>query len=69
MKKIIQLSFILFLAVRLSAQESCTEKLYHASNLYEKGKIDEAIEIAKTCGEAGNTSDRWQAYRLLAMAY
>lgn len=70
MKRIFQITIILFLATTLKAQESCTEKLYRANNLYEKGKINEAIELAKTCAEGSNsTSDQWQAYRLLAMAY
>lgn len=70
MKTIIQILLIMFLATQLQAQESCTEKLYHANNLYEKGQIAEAIEIAKTCATSVNSAtEQWQAYRLLAMAY
>src|ERR1043166_1600813 len=75
MKTIIRITGICLAIVMLSgagvtAQESCTEKLYRASNLYEKGKIDEAMDIAKTCAEgSNNTSDKWRAYRLLAMVY
>ncbi len=55
---------------QLHAQESCTEKLYHANTLYEKGQINEAIDIAKTCATSTNSpAEQWQAYRLLAMAY
>jgi hypothetical protein len=71
MKKwIFQIIAISLFSVPLHAQESCTEKLYHANNLYEKGQINEAIEIAKTCATSANTpTEQWQAYRLLAMAY
>ncbi|MDP1726254.1 MAG: porin family protein [Bacteroidota bacterium] len=74
MKKIVQilglsLAFLTLSTIEVIAQETCTEKLYRANNLYEKGKINEAIEIAKTCAEGGSTSDKWQAYRLLALSY
>jgi tetratricopeptide (TPR) repeat protein len=52
------------------AQESCSEKLFKANQLYEKGQLDEALAIANSCLQKENsTSDRWQAYRLLAMVY
>lgn len=74
MKKTLQilslsLAFVILSAVEGIAQETGTEKLYRANILYEKGKINEAIEIAKTCAEVSSTSDQWQAYRLLAMSY
>lgn len=66
----ISLGFVMITVVQASAQESCTEKLFKANNLYEKGQITEAIEIAKTCATSANTpTEQWQAYRLLAMAY
>jgi tetratricopeptide (TPR) repeat protein len=74
MKKISKVLFAASVLVMLNstvtiAQESCTEKLYRANNLYEKGKIQEAIEIASTCTSSENVTDQWQAYHLLAMAY
>lgn len=70
MKRVFLVIIIVALSSQLLAQESCTEKLYHANNLYEKGQITEAIEIAKTCATSTNTAtEQWQAYRLLAMAY
>lgn len=51
------------------AQESCGEKLYNANILFEKGKIDEAIELAKPCTIQGNEAEQWQSYHLLALAY
>ncbi len=70
MISVFQVIIILAFSSQLYAQESCREKLYHANNLYEKGQITEAIEIAKTCATSANTpAEQWQAYRLLAMAY
>jgi hypothetical protein len=70
MKWVFRIIIIFAWSSQLHAQESCTEKLYHANTLYEKGQINEAIEIAKTCATSTNTpAEQWQAYRLLAMAY
>lgn len=52
------------------AQETCMEKLYNASLLYEKRQLDQVIELAKSCAVNSNSASiQWQAYRLLAMAY
>lgn len=52
------------------AQETCAEKLFRANQYYEKGQLNEAIELAQGCSnEENSTSERWQSYRLLAMAY
>src|SRR4051812_33891400 len=70
MKHIFLIIAIILFSLQLHAQESCTEKLYHANTLYEKGQINEAIEIAKTCATRTNSpAEQWQAYRLLALAY
>lgn len=68
--KTLLMLFLLFSSQEILAQESCTEKLYLANKLYEKGKLDDAITIAKECSKTTqNTSEQWQAYRLLAMCY
>jgi len=67
MKTILQLIILLVVSLHVHAQETCTEKLYRASILYEKGQIDEAINIAVQCTNEQNISERWQAYRLLAL--
>lgn len=70
MKGVLIFILIFIFSSKLFAQESCTEKLYKANNLYEKGQITEAIEIANSCANITNSkSEQWQAYRLLAMAY
>ena len=46
MKTIFQLLILLAMSLDLYAQETCTEKLYRASILYDKGQIKEAINIA-----------------------
>jgi tetratricopeptide (TPR) repeat protein len=70
MKGVIYVILIMAFSTKLFAQESCTEKLYKANNLYEKGQITEAIDIANSCANITNSkSEQWQAYRLLAMAY
>lgn len=61
---------LLLLCVHISsAQESCAEKLLRANTFYEQGRLNEAIELANPCILSGTTTDKWQAYRLLAMAY
>lgn len=68
--KIFQLLICLLLAGIVHAQETCTEKLYHANLLYEKGQLKEAIEIAKSCADGNTTkNEKWLAYRLLSMVY
>jgi hypothetical protein len=70
MKWVFRIIAIFAWSSQLHAQESCTEKLFHANSLYEKGQINDAIVIAKTCATITNTpAEQWQAYRLLAMAY
>lgn len=69
-QKIVYSLALLFLFTPLLAQETCLEKLYYANILYEKGQIEEAIEIANKClSESNSKRDQWQACRLLAMAY
>jgi hypothetical protein len=68
--KSILIILLLLFTQEMLAQESCTEKLYMANKLYEKGKLDDAINTAQECSKtAKNTSEKWQAYRLLAMCY
>lgn len=68
--KLFYSTILLFFYTPLMAQEKCTEKLYSANILYERGQIEEAIEIATKClKESNSKGDHWQAYRLLAMAY
>ena len=69
MKTIFQLLILLAMSLDLYAQETCTEKLYRASILYDKGQIKEAINIALRCTNEQNLSERWQAYRLLALCH
>ena len=70
MKRVFQFLLIMVFSSQLYAQESCTEKLYKANNLYEKGQITDAIDIANSCATKTNSkSDKWQAYRLLALSY
>jgi len=59
-----------FSVLQLRAQETCTEKLIKANNYYEKGRINEALEIGNACAlEARSNAEKWQAYRLLAISY
>jgi tetratricopeptide (TPR) repeat protein len=70
MKTIVTIFLNLCFLNAIIAQESCSEKLFRANQLYEKGQLNEALEIANSCLQKENsTSDRWQAYRLLAMVY
>jgi hypothetical protein len=71
MKTTLLLLFLLFThETLLLAQESCQEKLLKASNYYESGNLTAAINIANSCAvDTKLTSERWQAYRLQAMAY
>jgi tetratricopeptide (TPR) repeat protein len=70
MKKKILFVVMVLCSWSVYAQESNSEKLYKANLLYEKGKIDEAIIIAESCiSDSATTTDQWQAYRLLSMAY
>lgn len=69
MKRQLLTTVTFLLALLAQAQESCAEKLYQASNLYNKGQIKEAINLVIPCVESSNPSEKWQAYHLLAMAY
>ncbi len=68
--KLVYFIILCFFYTPLIAQETCLEKLYYANILYEKGQIEEAIDIANKClSESNSKRDQWQACRLLAMAY
>ncbi len=71
MKKFIAFFALYFTFTILSqAQETCAEKLVKANTYFELGRFGEAIRLAKTCATPSNkVSERWQAYRILAMAY
>lgn len=62
--------FLLFSSGFLLAQETCAEKLVKANTLFEQGRIEEAIILSKPCASKSNDlTSRWQAYRMMAMAY
>lgn len=72
----ISLKLLLILVVSMlisvslaNAQETCPEKLIQAASNFDQGRIDEAIDLCNSCKTSENLSDRWQAYRLLSMAY
>jgi hypothetical protein len=71
MKNVKSILVPLFLSFSLltMAQQTCTEKLYNANELYEQGNIKEAISLASTCTDSDVETERWQAYHLLALAY
>lgn len=70
MRSVITTLCCLLICNHLVAQESCVEILFKANQHYEKGQLNEAIEMAGGCTrEENSASERWQAFRLLTMAY
>lgn len=66
--KTILLSFFV-IAVSVSfSQNSCTQKLEHAEELYEVGQIDKVAPLLEDCIENGfSKEERVRAYRLLTL--
>ncbi|MBI1307392.1 MAG: outer membrane beta-barrel protein [Bacteroidetes bacterium] len=63
-------AFLLFaLATQLYAQETCTEKLVNANDLYDQGQFTEAMNLANGCTTSDKPADQWQAYRILSLSY
>lgn len=63
------LVIVLFVSPFVKAQESCSDKLLRAENLYEQGLFTEAVDLARSCTNSNDPADMWKAYRMLAMSY
>jgi len=63
------LLFLIFSVLGLSAQESCSDKLEQADELFNQGRFTETISLIKDCANSDDPTTSWKAYRLLAMAY
>jgi hypothetical protein len=62
--------FVLLLAGGISFGQGCLENLYKAQKLLDEGKTDACLLLIRPCANKSNeTSVRWQAYRLMSIAY
>jgi hypothetical protein len=64
------LVFNLISTFTVIAQESCTQKLEKAEELYEIGQIDKVAPLLNECLQSGfNRAEKVRAYRLLALCH
>jgi tetratricopeptide (TPR) repeat protein len=70
MKKIIHLSFIMFILGNIcNAQVNCNDAFFKAKELYNAGKIQEAINTLEPCISSLKSKDyQFEGFKLLAIA-
>jgi hypothetical protein len=66
---VVTLCCVAFLGGEIFAQDNCATAVTRATKSYELGNLDEVISIITPCIDDLTFDDRWQAHRLLALAY
>lgn len=61
---------LISLTTTVAKSQDCLEKLYRANKLLDAGNAQGCIALAAPCSDKANdNSVRWQAYRLMSIAY
>jgi outer membrane protein W len=68
MKRLIPIIILTFLATNLIGQ-NCADNISQATIFYNQGQFNKAIEKVSPCKTSEDKTERWKAFRLLAMAY
>lgn len=70
MKKIIVILYAFIVSCSNLQAQNCLENLYNANKLLDAGKTEDCLTLVKPCSNSANEeSIKWQAYRLMSIAY